>query len=108
VPLHPWRFFFGFTCTFRRDLLDVIPAGSRPFDLIDPRRPLAHDRWVAFLASLVGDIYVVNDYSASTSNEKPPRTRTARSRLAAYRRRRGMRIRRLDRAWFGSSSRLAV
>jgi glycosyltransferase involved in cell wall biosynthesis len=61
ADLHPWGFFFGFTCTFRRDLLDVIPAECRPFDLIDPSRPLAHDRWVAFLASLYGDIYVVND-----------------------------------------------
>jgi glycosyltransferase involved in cell wall biosynthesis len=61
ADMHPWRLFPGFTCTFRRDLLDVIPAECRPFDLIDPRRQWAHDRWVAFLASLYGDIYVVND-----------------------------------------------
>lgn len=61
ADLHPWRFFFGFTCTFRRQLLDVIPAEHRPLDLIDPTRQLAHDRWMAFLASIYGDIYVLED-----------------------------------------------
>jgi glycosyltransferase involved in cell wall biosynthesis len=61
ADLHPWRFFFGFTCTFRRQLLTMIPSEHRPFDLIDPTRRMAHDRWVAFLASIYGDVYVLSD-----------------------------------------------
>jgi glycosyltransferase involved in cell wall biosynthesis len=59
ADLHPWTFYYGFTCTFRRQLLELIPADSRPIDLIDPRRQLAHDRWVAFLAAVYGDIYFI-------------------------------------------------
>ena len=61
ADLHPWTFYYGFTCTFRRQLLDLVPAGDRPIDLIDPTRRLAHDRWVAFLASIYGDIYFLDE-----------------------------------------------
>ena len=61
ADLHPWRFYFGFTCTFRRQLLEMIPATQRPIDLIDPRWQLAHDRWVAFLAAVYGDVYFVDE-----------------------------------------------
>jgi len=61
ADLHPWTFYFGFTCTFRRQLLNMIPAAHRPIDLIDPRRRLAHDRWVAFLAAVYGDIYFLDE-----------------------------------------------
>ena len=61
ADLHPWTFYFGFTCTFRRQLLELIPAADRPIDLIDPRYQLAHDRWVAFLAAIYGDIYFVDE-----------------------------------------------
>lgn len=54
--LGPWTVFFGFTCTFRRSLLDLIPAAERPIDIIDPTRQMSHDRWVCFLASLTGRI----------------------------------------------------
>lgn len=54
--LFPWSFFFGFTCTFRRELLDISPAEHRPLDLIDPRRLMAHDRWITFLASTRGAV----------------------------------------------------
>lgn len=61
ADLHPWGFFYGFTCTVERRLLDLIPAESRPIDLIDPRHRLAHDRWVAFLASIYGDVVVLDE-----------------------------------------------
>lgn len=61
ADLHPWGFFYGFTCTFSRQLLELVPGEDRPIDPIDPRRRLAHDRWVAFLASIYGDIFVLNE-----------------------------------------------
>ena len=59
--LMPWHFFFGFTCTVQRRLLDLLPAADRPRDLMDPRHLLAHDRWVAFLASVTGEVYLLPD-----------------------------------------------
>lgn len=61
AELHPWGFFLGFTCTFKKQLLSMIPGDQRPFDIIDPTRRLAHDRWVAFLASIYGDVCVLDD-----------------------------------------------
>lgn len=71
--LFPWNFFFGFTCTFRRDLLDLSPAEHRPIDLIDPRRRMAHDRWITFLASTRGAVVCLPEeltrYRQHDSNE---------------------------------------
>ena len=61
ADLHPWGFFYGFSCTFRRSLLDLAPADRRPIDLIDPVRSLSHDRWVAFLAALHGHAHVLEE-----------------------------------------------
>lgn len=70
--LHPWGFFFGLTCTVDRRVLQLIEPARRPFDIRDPRRRLGHDRWIAFLASLYGDIHVIDrslaDYRIHTSS----------------------------------------
>ncbi|WP_295695548.1 glycosyltransferase family 2 protein [Lapillicoccus sp.] len=59
--LLPQAFFFGLTMTFRRELLELVPDTQRPFDLVDPARPLAHDRWVSFLAAISADVYFINE-----------------------------------------------
>ena len=64
ADLHPWRFFHGFTCTFKKPLLSMIPGHQRPFDILDPTRRLAHDRWVTFLASIYGELRVLDDQLA--------------------------------------------
>ena len=61
ADLHPWTFFYGFSCTFDRRLLDLAPADQRPIDLIEPTRSLSHDRWVAFLAATYGTAYVLRE-----------------------------------------------
>lgn len=85
--LFPWHFFFGFACTFRRDLLDVSPAELRPFDVIDPRRRLAHDRWITFLATMRGVVVALPDeltrYRQHDTNESGW-MRSGRSAGAAY------------------------
>ncbi len=54
LTLAPWGVFFGFATVIRRDLLDDLPAAERGPDNIDPRRLLAHDRWVYFLGTTLG------------------------------------------------------
>jgi len=51
LGLPPWGVFFGFTCTFRRSLLEI-PA-VRVVDDRD-RRFLSHDGWTYFLANSFG------------------------------------------------------
>ena len=85
--LFPWHFFFGFACTFRRELLDVSPAALRPYDVIDPRRRLAHDRWITFLATTSGVVVALPDeltrYRQHDTNESGW-MRSGRSADAAY------------------------
>ena len=64
AEFHPWGFFHGFTCTVKKPLLSMIPGDQRPFDIIDPTRRLAHDRWVAFLASIYGDVCLLDEQLA--------------------------------------------
>lgn len=52
----PLNAFSGFVCTFHRSLIDLIPAGQRPADIIETNRLFSHDRWICFLATLVGSI----------------------------------------------------
>ena len=59
--LDPWDVFAGFTCTFDRHLLEMIPASQRPIDLIFPDRKSAHDRWVYFLASSFGHVVYIGE-----------------------------------------------
>ncbi|XYD07398.1 glycosyltransferase [Methylobacterium sp. NMS12] len=50
----PWSTFFGFSMVFRRDLLDLCNLDERFVDFIVPSERIAHDRWVMFLAQVVG------------------------------------------------------
>ena len=50
----PWLTFFGFSIVFRRELLDLWDVDDRFIDFIVPSEMIAHDRWVMFLAQVVG------------------------------------------------------
>lgn len=52
----PWLTFFGFSVVFRRDLLDLWDIDDRFVDFIVPGETIAHDRWVMFLAQMVGQV----------------------------------------------------
>ncbi|WP_307087755.1 glycosyltransferase family 2 protein [Sphingomonas faeni] len=52
----PLNAFSGFVCTFPTSMLALIPAGQRPADIIETNRLFSHDRWICFLATLVGSI----------------------------------------------------
>lgn len=52
----PWDTFFGFTCTFRRDMIAAVPLEKRPIDLIYGDKLMAHDRWITHLALLSGPV----------------------------------------------------
>lgn len=55
-PLHydVWRTFYGFSLVFRRALLDLVASEARFVDYIAPSHSIAHDRWVFFLAQVLG------------------------------------------------------
>lgn len=50
----PWFTYFGFSMTFRRALLDILPHEQRGIDFISGHDHLAHDRWIMFLANISG------------------------------------------------------
>lgn len=50
----PFGVFFGFTMTFDRRLLDLLPEQERGADSFRPGMALAHDRWVYFLGTTFG------------------------------------------------------
>lgn len=52
----PWHVFFGFSMVFDRRLLDLVPSASRGIDYIMGKPGLSHDRWILFLANLVGSV----------------------------------------------------
>ncbi|WCS28780.1 glycosyltransferase (plasmid) [Methylobacterium sp. NMS14P] len=56
----PWLTFFGFSIVFRRDLLDLWDIEDRFTDFIVPGEKIAHDRWVTFLAQIVGQVVEVD------------------------------------------------
>jgi glycosyltransferase involved in cell wall biosynthesis len=49
-----WSTFWGFSIVFRRELLEIADPIARFIDYIDPRERIAHDRWICFLAQMVG------------------------------------------------------
>lgn len=49
-----WGTFWGFSMIVRREVLGAVPAERRYVDYIDPRFPIAHDRWAFFLAHTFG------------------------------------------------------
>lgn len=56
----PWSTFFGFTCTFRRELIESVPLILRPVDLIYDNSLTAHDRWITALGFLYGKVVYQN------------------------------------------------
>ena len=52
--LDPWNVYFGFSITFRRDLLTAVPPNLRGADYISGNKKLSHDRWIVFLANMLG------------------------------------------------------
>lgn len=68
----PWGVYFGFSMVFRRALLEIISPKERGIDYITGRRKLAHDRWILFLANMVGKTRLIAaelvGYRQHTSN----------------------------------------
>jgi glycosyltransferase involved in cell wall biosynthesis len=50
----PWLTFFGFSIVYRRELLALADVNDRFIDYIVPTEMIAHDRWIMFLAQMVG------------------------------------------------------
>jgi len=50
----PWITFWGFSMMFRRSLLSLADRTTRFIDFVSPENLIAHDRWVMFLAQIVG------------------------------------------------------
>ena len=50
----PWSTFWGFSIVFRRELLTLASITSRFIDYIVKDELIAHDRWITFLAQMVG------------------------------------------------------
>jgi glycosyltransferase involved in cell wall biosynthesis len=70
--LDPWDVYFGFSITFRRDLLTAVPPNLRGADYISGNRSLSHDRWIVFLANMLGRTQLLSrslvDYRQHDSN----------------------------------------
>jgi glycosyltransferase involved in cell wall biosynthesis len=68
----PWDVFFGFSMVFRRSLLNVLPRDRRGADYILGHIPLSHDRWILYLANMLGQTQEINvaltDYRQHTHN----------------------------------------
>jgi len=58
---HPWMVVPGFMQMFRRELLDFTAHQRASYDVDWPGRPLAHDRWFMFLASVFGRVVYVGE-----------------------------------------------
>jgi len=68
----PWTVFYGFSLTFRRSLLTAVPPNLRGADYISDGKRLAHDRWILFLANMLGNSHLIPvslvDYRQHDSN----------------------------------------
>lgn len=92
----PWLTFFGFSIVFRRDLLDLWDIEDRFTDFIVPSAMIAHDRWVTFLAQVVGQVVEIdvplvryrqhgNNLFGDGTRARHPRPRTAAGGSDPYR-----------------------
>jgi len=69
--LGAWFFGLGFTLTFRRTLLTFTDLWRRSTDFFSPDQTEAHDQWVPFLASCLGNIaYVAESLALHRQHEK--------------------------------------
>ncbi len=57
----PWLVVPGFMQVFRRTLMEFSDLHAASYDADWPGRPLAHDRWFLFLASVLGRIVYVGE-----------------------------------------------
>lgn len=73
--LAPWGVFYGFSMTFRRELLALIPDTERGGHTFEFSGALSHDLWVYFLAwslgSTVTDTQLLASYRRHGNNETP-------------------------------------
>jgi Glycosyl transferase family 2 len=60
LSLWPMSFAYGFTQVFRRDLLQLSSLWSMSLDHQDNSKPMAHDQWIFFLASVLGNVGYVD------------------------------------------------
>jgi len=88
--LDPWRVFFGFSLTFRRELLTAVPPDRRGADYISGSKKLAHDRWIVFLANMLGCTRLISkplvDYRQHGNNlfgAHPSQGRATKARIVA-------------------------
>jgi hypothetical protein len=58
LTLPPWGVFYGFSMTFRREMLDLIDSRFRGVHTFDFKGPLSHDLWIYFICSSLGRILV--------------------------------------------------
>ncbi len=56
-----WHGFWGFSIVFRRNLLDLLPIQDRFTDYIAPSHLISHDRWITFLAQMVGQTIEIDE-----------------------------------------------
>lgn len=61
--LEPWTMFWGFSQTFDRRLLDLLPndRATRGSDSNSPDKVLGHDGWTSFLAGSFGTIALLDE-----------------------------------------------
>jgi hypothetical protein len=59
--LDPWGLFLGFSETFDRRLLEIVPSEKRGLDSYTFAKILPHDRWLYFLGAHFGNVHVLNE-----------------------------------------------
>jgi glycosyltransferase involved in cell wall biosynthesis len=83
--LDPWGMFLGFSQTFDRRLLNIVPAQTRGLDSNTFVKILPHDRWLYFLATHFGSVAVIDeclaDYRQHPSNTYGITPKTLRRRF---------------------------
>ncbi len=86
--LAPWGVFYGFSMTFRRDLLALIPHVHRGEHTFEYSGALSHDLWVYFLAWSLGSIFTdpecLASYRRHGGNETPDFRGGVLQRLSVY------------------------
>jgi glycosyltransferase involved in cell wall biosynthesis len=97
LSFDPWELFFGFSMVFRRTLLEVIPDHRRGIDFITGNGRLSHDRWILYLANMLGCTQQIAaalvDYRQHESNLFGAPKGKWRKSFASMRRERELRVR---------------
>jgi glycosyltransferase involved in cell wall biosynthesis len=97
LSFDPWELFFGFSMVFRRTLLDVVPDDRRGIDFITGNGRLSHDRWILYLANMLGCTQQIAatlvDYRQHDSNLFGAPKGKWRKSLPSMRRERDLRVR---------------